>query len=289
MTGENAESTGLDRLSADGLTALLQQGAPLPLPLSVSVLSETSSTNDVVAGMGRAGVPGGAVVFAETQTAGRGRLGRRWESAAHLGLWFSLLLRPRFAVTEWTRIATWVAVAVARGIESVLPGCRAGIKWPNDVHLHGRKAVGILIESSLGSGIAESFVVVGIGVNVNHQTADFPDELRQTAISLREASGPGAPLLDRHAVAAALLRSLSEWYAIMETDFASIVAQAQARSVLQGKRVVVQSAGGAVEGVVEALETDGALRLRCDSGEIIAVSSGEATIGQLGRSDSPRP
>jgi len=266
-------------LAADELTTLLQQGAaPLPLPISVSVLAETGSTNDVAMGMGRAGVPQGAVVFAETQTAGRGRLGRRWESAARLGLWFSLLLRPRFAVTEWTRVATWVAVAVARGIETVLPACRAGIKWPNDVHLQGRKAVGILIESSLGTSIENSFVVVGIGVNVNHGPSDFPEELRETAISLREAAGAGTPALDRQVVAAALLRSLSTLYPVMESDFAAIVAEARARSVLLGKRVTVQSAGGTVEGAVESLEADGALRLRRDDGTTLAVSGGEATV-----------
>ena len=266
-----------DRLIADDLMAMLgQDDAPLPLPLSVLVFAETSSTNDVAARLGRSGAAAGTVVFAESQTAGRGRLGRRWESAAHQGLWFSLLLRPQLPVTEWTRLTTWAAVGVARGIETAVPGVRAGIKWPNDIYLSGRKAVGILIESSLGGAAAERFAVVGIGVNINHRLSDFPPELEGKAISLREASGADSAPLDRQAVAVALLRSLSALYPSLGSALPAIVAEAQARSVLLGKRVEIQSVSGSVAGVAEALEADGALRVRRDDGETVTVSGGEA-------------
>ena len=153
-------------------------GALLPLARRVGreilVLAETGSTNDVAAQLGRAGAPEGLVVFAERQTAGRGRLGRKWESAAHKGLWFSLLLRPTFALADWARLTTWAAVGIARGLEEALPGFRAAVKWPNDIYLLGKKAVGILCESVAGPG---GYAVVGIGVNVNHTREDFPQEL----------------------------------------------------------------------------------------------------------------
>ena len=96
--------------------------------------------------MAREGAAEGLVIFAETQTAGRGRLGRRWESDSHKGLWFSVLLRPRFSTALWTRIATWAAVAIAEAIEAET-ACRAQIKWPNDIYIGGKKVTGILIES----------------------------------------------------------------------------------------------------------------------------------------------
>lgn len=158
-----------DRLIADDLSA--QLGA-CGLVREIVVFAETGSTNDCAAQLGRQGAPGGQVIFAERQTSGRGRFGRRWDSASHRGLWFSMLLRPSLAVPQWPRLTTWAAVAIAMAIEKQT-GERAMIKWPNDVFVGGRKVAGILIESGADRGGAP-FAVVGIGVNVNHEAGDFP-------------------------------------------------------------------------------------------------------------------
>ena len=242
----------------------------------ILVLEETSSTNDVVAQLARTRSAEGLVVFAELQTAGRGRLGRKWESVFHNGLWFSLLLRPAFALADWSRVTTWAAVGVARGLEEALPGCRASVKWPNDIYLAGKKAVGILSECVAGP---DGYVVVGIGVNVNHSLNDFPEELREKATSLRESAGSDTAPLDRHAVAAALLRQLDALYPALEHDFASIVAEAQARSLLMGRRVTVHAPQETYEATAEALESDGSLRVRCDDGTARIVSGGEVSVG----------
>ena len=220
----------------------------------------------------------GLVIMAERQTAGRGRLGRTWESAAHKGLWFSLLLRPTFALADWSRLTTWAAVGIARGLEEALPGCRADVKWPNDIYLAGKKAVGILCESVAGPG---GYAVVGIGVNVNQTREDFPEELLTKATSLREAAGTNVEPLDRHVVAAALLRQLDALYPALEHDFASVVGEAEARSFLVGRRITVLVPKGAYEATAEGLEADGSLRVRCDDGGTRIVSGGEVSVSAV--------
>lgn len=260
-------------LNAEAIATLLPGARRIGRELLV--LEETTSTNDVAAQLGRDGLPEGLVVFAERQSAGRGRLQRKWESAARRGLWFSVLLRPAWAASAWARLTTWAGVGIARGLEEALPGCRAEIKWPNDVYLCGKKAAGILSESAAGPN---GWAVVGIGVNVNHLCGDFPEELRSRATSLREAAGPGALPLDRHAVAAALLRQLDATYAAVEDDFASLVEQAERRSLLIGRRVTVHAPSQTYEAIAEALEPDGSLRVRCEGGEARNISGGEVSI-----------
>src|SRR4029434_10201311 len=112
----------------------------------VIVFEETDSTNEQASKMGESGALGGLAIFAERQTAGRGRFGRRWDSASHRGLWFSLLLRPSLPMAHSPRMTTWAAVAMADAIEQT-SGLAVQIKWPNDLQSHGRKLAGILIET----------------------------------------------------------------------------------------------------------------------------------------------
>ena len=262
-----------DRLIADDLRSRVGEG--LAIAREILVFEETGSTNDVAARLARGGAREGVAVFAERQSAGRGRLGRRWESAPHLGLWFSLLLRPRLAMSDWSRLTTWAAVGIARGIEAILPGERAGIKWPNDIILRERKAVGILIEGSYGE--EDGFAIVGVGMNVNHTPEDFPPELATRAGSLR---GDAETPLERPRVAAALLEALDGLYPAVCDDerFEAIVAEAQHRSTLLGRWIEVQTPGGPLHGVAEGLESDGRLRLRDRHGKLFTLSGGEVTL-----------
>ena len=148
-----------------------------------------------------------------------------------------------------------------------------------DIYLAGKKAVGILCESVAGPG---GYAVVGIGVNVNQTRADFPEELRTKATSLREAAGEGTAPLDRHAVAAALLRALDALYPALEHDFASVVDEAQARSCLVGRRITVHGPQETYEATAEGLEADGSLRVRCAAGDTRIVSGGEVSVSAVG-------
>jgi BirA family transcriptional regulator, biotin operon repressor / biotin---[acetyl-CoA-carboxylase] ligase len=171
----------------------------------VLVFRETSSTNELLLRLGEAGEPHGTAVFAESQTAGRGRFRRAWHSAPGLGLWFSVLLRPEIDPGEMEELTPFAAVSAAEAIRSSGP-VDVRIKPPNDLYAGPRKLAGILIETRIGSA---SFAVMGIGINVNHSSEDFPEKLRQTATSLARETGSA---WDRQALAVAVLRSLNEWY-----------------------------------------------------------------------------
>jgi len=234
----------------------------------VLVFEKTGSTNDVVNGLGRDGAPAGLAVFAEEQTAGRGRLGRRWQSNPRLGLWFSLLLRPELPLAEWPRLTLWIAWAVARGIRHCTQ-VEAMLKWPNDIYANGRKLAGILVESSP----MDAFATAGIGLNVNHEAFHAP--LDATATSLRLQTGAR---VDRNALAAAILEALDESYHLPGNGFHEIMAWAQRADYLRGRWVTAVTGIVESEGRAEGLDpADGALLMRTADGALTRVSSGEVT------------
>ena len=170
----------------------------------IVVFAETDSTNDLAARAGHDGLPGGLVIFAEAQRAGRGRLGRRWTAPLHRALLFSVLLRPdSVPPARWPELTFCAALAVAETAE-LLTGRPALIKWPNDVLIEGRKIAGILLERHEGQ--PAGFVVAGIGLNVLQREEDFPPELRGRAGSLAMFAPPGRVLERREAAAAVLIR-----------------------------------------------------------------------------------
>jgi BirA family biotin operon repressor/biotin-[acetyl-CoA-carboxylase] ligase len=182
----------------------------------IVVLEETTSTNDALLQRSTSGAPEGLVVFAERQTAGRGQRDNRWESAAHKGLWLSILLQPKIDIAESARLSTWAAAVVAETIRSEL-ALAAVVKSPNDVYLGDKKVAGVLVEMRAQKN-AQHIAIVGIGINVNHAAEDFSEELRERAVSL-------AMILDRQIdrtnLAIALLRNLNRSYAELFGDTAA--------------------------------------------------------------------
>ena len=173
----------------------------------IIVLEQTASTNDVVLQMATPNVGEGLVVLAEEQTAGRGQHGNQWESASGLGLWFSILLRPKIPLEQSARLTDWAARTVAetvRGQFDVSPN----VKPPNDVYLADRKIAGVVVEMRAQKNDSH-FAIVGIGINVNQTPDDFSSNVRLHAGSLAMALGRS---LDRHALAVALLRNLDQTY-----------------------------------------------------------------------------
>lgn len=175
-----------------------------PVGQRVLVFRETASTNDLALTMGENGEPEGLVVFAERQTAGRGRFRRPWHSADGLGLWFSVLIRREIAPEEITQLTPYVAVCVWEALAEGVPGAVLRIKRPNDIYGEGGKVAGILIETRVGR---RPFAVLGVGINVNQRREDFPEELRDTASSLALEGGEE---VSRPAIACAVLRRLNE-------------------------------------------------------------------------------
>ena len=169
----------------------------------IIIIESTRSTNDFLLQMLTPELPEGCVVFAEEQTAGRGQRGNRWESASRLGLWCSVLLRPRLALAESARLTDWAARAVAATVARQA-GLEPVIKPPNDIYVAGRKIAGVLVDTRNRRGRIGA-AVIGIGINLNQALEDFPIELRERAGSLAMISGAE---INRTVFAAALLQEL---------------------------------------------------------------------------------
>ena len=232
---------------------------------SLHILDEAPSTNSVAMALAQDDAPDGTVVVADTQTSGRGRLGRPWYSPPGKNLYCSIILRRRPSPDQISRWLSWIpllsAVAVARAIQ-VVSGLRPSLKWPNDVLIEQRKTGGLLCESN-GTGTANGFVIVGIGLNVNMWRDAFPDNLRDLATSL--AAEAGRPF-DRAVLLAALLSELelrSEAFFSGSTD---IRHDYELRCATIGQRVRVDTANGnCIEGQADAIGDDGSLQVVADS------------------------
>ena len=262
-----------DRLHADDLLSRLA-GKTRVVGRDIRVFLETTSTNDVIDKLARDGVKEGVVVLAEAQTKGRGRLGRKWLSAAGKGLWLSVLLRPALRPQAATQVTIMAATAVSRAIRRQT-GLAPAIKWPNDILLNGRKAVGILTELH-GELDRIDYLMVGIGVDVNLSPADFPPELRRMATSLRQELG--SPV-DRAELAAALVRELdADYQRISEGQFAALAGEWADQCVTLGKTVRIQIGDRVVQGRAESLDEDGALLVRTEHGRLERIVGGDVTL-----------
>ena len=248
--------TGPDRLMADDLRARLQTKV---IGREILVFEETTSTNDVGERLARSQPHEGLVVFAESQTKGRGRHARPWVSPYGKGLWFSVLLRPKFPLS---RVTVAASVAVAR-----VAGTEARIKWPNDVTLHGKKLAGILTETR------QEAAILGIGLNVNCQASDFPVDLRQQVIGLTDVDRPG--------LAAQLLTELDAVYAQAADDFLTISGEWARLCTTLGKQIAVRMGERRIEGHAQALDEDGALLIRRDNGQVERVLGADLVLERI--------
>lgn len=263
-----------DRLHADDLMARLGPGRIIGR--EIQVFQETASTNDVVEKLARDEVREGIVVFAESQSRGRGRLGRQWISPSGKGLWFSVLLRPQLPPSAATQLTVVSAVAVARGIERHT-GLKPEIKWPNDIVFGTRKVAGILLE--LGAELDHiRHVVLGIGIDVNLAEDEMPPELRSIATSLRIEGGRP---FDRAELATRVLAELEAAYGrLRRGDFHEISDEWMRRCSTLGQRVTIRMADRVIIGRAESLNEDGALLVRTDHGRLEHIIGGDVSLAK---------
>ncbi len=261
-----------DALHADDLLARL--GKTRVVGRDIQVFEQTTSTNDVIEKLARDGVKEGAVVFAESQTRGRGRLGRKWISPTRKGLWFSVLLRPSVNPQETTQLTVASATALRRAIKTVT-GLSAEIKWPNDLLLGGKKVEGILTEMSAEVDRVRH-IILGIGVDVNQDANEFPAELRGIATSLKIEAGEA---ISRAGLATEMLRELDADYTrIGAGKFPQLADEWEAGCATIGKNVSVQMGARLIRGRAEALDDDGALLVRTEHGHLERVIGGDVTL-----------
>lgn len=221
-------------------------------------VSVTDSTNDDAWSLARAGGPEGSAVVAERQTSGRGRRGRRWFSPSG-GLWMSVVLRPHLEASALPVLTMACALAAAGAVERCA-GIRCGLKWPNDILLHGRKVGGILVESETGKAGLRA-VVAGFGLNVNQPVSALPREISDTATSLFEHLGRPLRL---SSLAGGLVRELEEYARCLAgqargREAARLAERYAALDVLSGRIVRVQTGQRLVQGLCAGVDARGFL------------------------------
>jgi BirA family biotin operon repressor/biotin-[acetyl-CoA-carboxylase] ligase len=261
-----------DSLHADDLIARL--GATKVIGRDIRVFQETTSTNDIIEKLARDGVKEGAVVFAESQTKGRGRLGRKWMSPPRKGLWFSVLLRPDLRPLQTTQLTVAAATALARAVHQET-GIRPEIKWPNDILIKHRKVAGILTELNAELDHVK-YIILGIGVDVNLNANEFPSELQPIATSLKVETGK---VISRPALAVTILRELDRDYArIAHGEFATLADEWEAQCSTIGQNVTIRIGDRQIRGRAESLSAEGALLVRTEHGHLEPIIGGDVTL-----------
>jgi len=235
---------------------------------------EIDSTNSYCKILGEQKVPEGALVVAEHQRSGRGRLGRSWISPAKKGLWFSLLLRPQVSSQEASQLTILAAVAVARVLHRKyqLP---VGIKWPNDLLLDGKKFAGILLEMKTEAEQVD-YLILGIGVNVNITCEEFPQELAGEATSLQVEKGSS---LARVELLTAILKEIEELYLdYLANGFNKIMELWKKYNVTLGQTVSITNWQQTWQGQAYDLDANGGLIILLPDGTMKTFYSGDVTL-----------
>lgn len=233
--------------------------------------SEIDSTNSYARRLAEQGASEGEIVIAESQTQGRGRLGRSWVSPPFLNLYLSLILRPKLRPVDAPQLTLMAAVALA-DTAGLFIGTPPSIKWPNDILVSGKKLAGVLTESACNSERIE-FIILGIGVNLNYPVALMPEFIRERATSIVTLTGNA---VSREAFARRLIQDLDRCYGeLEEAGFSSLAARWEALFGSRGKRVRVEMTDRTILGTAQGLDSDGALIVEDDRGERHRIVAGD--------------
>ena len=263
-------SPDLDILSPQGIRRFLK---PEYRDLDLTVLPTAPSTNALVREKANQGCPEGCVIVACEQTAGRGRYGRQFFSPVDSGVYLSLLLRPTaYSPQQATCLTAAAAAAMCQAIEAVT-GQQPGIKWVNDIFLHGKKVCGILTEAAVGLETGTlNYMVLGAGVNLYPPAEGFPEEIQSIAGSVLEHSCPEA----KNRLVGEFLNRF--WYFYTHPECRAYLEDYRVRSLAIGQNVTVLSAGRAVSAYAYGIDDDFRLLVRYENGDTEALSYGEIRI-----------
>lgn len=240
---------------------------------AVHLFESISSTNDAARALADSGARHGTLVLAEEQTAGRGRSGRAWSSPPGLGIWMSMVACPTELPAPGL-LPILVGLAAAKAVDAYVQPAVAQIKWPNDLQLAGRKFAGILCEGAW-EGDGPAAVIVGMGLNVAHAPDDFPEDVRETATSLRIAAGWQPSRAEvAGAVAFAVMRALVRPPAQLRGGLLEALGR---RDALQGHNVRVTGAQP-MSGIALGISPSGALLVRDTEGVLRTITSGTVRL-----------
>jgi BirA family biotin operon repressor/biotin-[acetyl-CoA-carboxylase] ligase len=239
---------------------------------AIHLLPEVASTNTLAMELAANGTPEGTVVIAEMQTNGRGRLGRTWISPKG-NLYLSVVLRPNIPMHKAPLVTLMGAVAVATAIRKTC-GLEAGIKWPNDILVSGKKVSGLLTEMSAEQDRIRH-IVLGIGIDVNMEMGELPPEVRSFTTTL---STEANVKINRTVLLQQLLRDLEVWYQNFLKHDVDILEEWNKLNMTIGKRVAVSGTGESLAGLAQGIDNEGRLIVRLDDGAIRTVAAGDVTI-----------
>lgn len=238
--------------------------------------AETGSTNIDAKRLAEEGEPHGTTVIADMQTAGRGRRGRMWQSPPGSAIYMTIMLKPDFSPDKASMLTLVMALSVADAITEAA-GLQAGIKWPNDVVVNAKKVCGILTEMNVESDYIQ-YVVIGVGINTNNgSTAEFPEEIRQTATSLKIESGT-------HILRAALIeRVLSNFEKnydifVKSLNLSGIMKAYNERLLNLDAYVRVLDPQGEYSGIARGINLSGELLVEKENGDVVQVYAGEVSV-----------
>ncbi|WZL72786.1 biotin--[acetyl-CoA-carboxylase] ligase [Clostridiaceae bacterium 35-E11] len=241
----------------------------------VYYFDSVDSTNNMGKKLAAEGASEGTIVIAEEQTGGRGRLGRQWVSPKKTGIWMSIVLRPDIGPAEAPKITQITAAAVTLAIRK-LTECEVGIKWPNDIIIQKKKVCGVLTEMSAELN-SVNYIIVGIGINVNNESDDFPIEIQDIATSIKNCTGKK---VSRKMLVKEILKAFEELYIdfIQTKNIKKSVAVCKKYSVTLGKKVRIIDRTKEITAEAIDLTEDGELMVKNEAGEIQRVLSGEVSV-----------
>ena len=259
-----ASSSILSEQIKDGLTTRW-------LGKTIHWYDAVESTNLIAIEMAKQGAPEGTAVLADEQLSGRGRGVRSWHSPAGVGVYCSIVLRPKMAPRKGQLITLMASVSIVKAIAQ-RTGLSPRVKWPNDILINDRKVAGILLESRL-SGAQIGYVVLGFGINVNNDAADLPEDIRVKASSLlMELKKP----VDRGTLVIEIFSELERIYdSFQRHNFPLILEQWRHYSSTLGQRVRIWQKDKATVGIALDLTEDGGLLLKLEGGKQVVVHAGD--------------
>jgi biotin-[acetyl-CoA-carboxylase] ligase BirA-like protein len=239
-----------------------------------------TSTNDVAKQLASSGMKEGMIVLAESQSRGKGRLGRKWFSPEG-GLWFSVILRPRIKPKHALKLTLLGSVATVKTLNKLYE-IGAEIKWPNDVLINRKKVCGVLTEASIKETNL-SFAVLGFGINANLDPEAFPQHFRDTAATLKTQLGKK---ISREILLCKLLENVETCYDLFKNrKFETILDDWRKLSCFLGSYVRILDGQRSIEGTALDLDADGALIIRLRDQNVRRVVSGDVTrVFQMRRS-----
>ena len=265
------DKMGFDLLSEDKIKSVLKTEL---LAKKVYAFWSVGSTNEFAYTRAIQDEIDGTLVIAEQQSKGRGRKSRTWDSPFNKGLWFSLILRPDLPASRAGLVPYLAGVSLVEAVEN-FTGLKPFVKWPNDLLLNSKKFCGILSEVEFENGKIK-FIILGIGININHKMNEFPEEFRAQATSLRIESESQIDRVDF--LAEILLRLEENLNNMKESGFHNILKKWKKKCPQFEKEVVIVQDDKQYRGTFEELDDAGCLLLRTNNGELKKIVAGDVNF-----------